>query len=163
MDFLKIFSSRNNHQENGNEGSKPGNRLQRFLEAQAYMRDGYHDALDEVRKGRKCGHWVWYIFPQLRGLGYSYMSNYYGITGKEEALAYLENETLANRLREVSTALLQHTDKSAYDIFGNIDAIKVRSCMTLFDAVSPNDVFEQVLQQFYGGEQCQRTLKMLEA
>ena len=90
------------------------------------------------------------------------MSNYYGISGLKEAQEYMENKVLDTRLREITNALLSHKDKTSEEILGYVDDLKVRSCMTLFDAVCPNDVFGEVLNQFYGGERCQRTLEMLD-
>ena len=90
------------------------------------------------------------------------MSRFYGITSLKEAQEYMNNETLSGRLREITSALLEHTDKRAEDILGYVDAMKVKSSMTLFDIVCPNDIFDQVLQQFYGGERCGRTLRMIE-
>ncbi len=133
-----------------------GNNLERFKQAQEYA---YATALAEIRGGKKTSHWIWYIFPQLKGLGRSYNSEYYGIENLEEAKAYLEDETLGTRLREISQALMEHTNKhSAYDIFGGLDAKKVKSCMTLFDMVSPNDVFASVLDAFFDGKRDGRTI-----
>ena len=99
----------------------------------------------------------------MRGLGRSPMAEYYGITSIEEARAYLENSTLKKRLIEISTALLKHKCKStAYEILGTIDAIKVRSSMTLFDQVMPNAIFAEVLEAFYNGERDEMTMKLLE-
>ncbi len=106
--------------------------LQRFIDAQE--RD-YATALAEIKAGRKQSHWIWYIFPQLKGLGRSYHSNLYGIESRAEAEAYLAHPVLGARLREITDALLSHEDKSAVQIFGWLDAMKVRSSMTLFDAV----------------------------
>lgn len=97
----------------------------------------------------------------MKGLGYSYMSNYYGISGLEEAQDYMADEILSARLREITTALLSHKDKTSEAILGYVDDLKVRSCMTLYDAISLNDMFGKMLNQFYGGELCQRTLRML--
>ena len=113
--------------------------LQRFLDAQSHC---YQLALQEVKDGRKRSHWIWYIFPQLAILGHSYNAKYYGISGYDEAEAYLNHPVLNERLRSITKALLVHTDKDIVEIFGGLDAMKVRSCMTLFDAVSPNDVFQ---------------------
>ena len=135
--------------------------LQRFITAQEQSYDGYKQALSEMQQGRKTSHWIWYIFPQIKGLGHSYMSEFYGISGLEEAQEYMKNETLSTRLREITNALLAHSDKSADDILGYIDAKKVKSSMTLFDAVCPDDIFREVLNQFYGGKGCQRTLGKL--
>lgn len=133
--------------------------LQRFLDAQE---NDYADALHEIKQGYKQSHWIWFIFPQMRGLGRSYMAEYYGIASIEEARAYLDNPTLKARLIEISTALLQHKGKStAYEILGTIDAIKVRSCMTLFDHIMPNAIFVEVLNTFYNGERDVMTLELL--
>lgn len=132
--------------------------LHRFLDAQALM---YGTALREIRTGRKDLHWIWYIFPQLRGLGCSSNSHYYGIADIGEAEAYLHHSVLGSRLREISEALLAQEGKSAWEILGGIDARKVRSSMTLFDAVSPGDVFSDVLKKYYDGQPDPRTLEML--
>ena len=133
--------------------------LNRFLGAQESY---YADALKEIKQGYKQSHWIWFIFPQMRGLGRSPMAENYGITCIEEARAYLENPTLKKRLIEISTALLQHKDKStAYEILGTIDAIKVRSSMTLFEQVMPNAIFAEVLDAFYNGERDVMTLELL--
>jgi uncharacterized protein (DUF1810 family) len=116
--------------------------LERFIEAQDH---NYQLALAEVRSGKKQSHWVWYIFPQMRGLGRSYFAQLYGISDREEAVAYLNHEVLGPRLREITSALLDHVDYSAEEIFGDLDAMKVRSCMTLFDIVSPDDIFVDLL------------------
>lgn len=127
------------------------NSLNRFLEAQASDYAGYETALGEIEAGRKTSHWIWYIFPQLKGLGHSRLSVYYGIAGRDEAEAYLAHPVLAARLREITEALMSHTNKSAVSILGGIDAQKVQSCMTLFDSISPNDVFAEALDHFYDG------------
>ena len=115
----------------------------------------------EIERGRKRSHWIWYIFPQLVGLGRSCYSTLYGIRDREEAEEYLQNEVLGRRLREITNALLMHNDKSAEEIFGGLDAMKVRSSMTLFDAISPDDIFAQVLDTFYGGKRCEFTLSAI--
>ena len=129
--------------------------LERFLEAQE--RD-YQIALSEIKNGQKMSHWIWYIFPQLAILGHSYNSKYYGISGYDEAEAYLNHPILGTRLREVTNALLSHRGQDVNDIFGGLDAMKVRSCMTLFDAVSPGDIFEKVISVFYNCIYDKRTL-----
>jgi len=133
--------------------------LQRFLDAQAPV---YDDVLAELRAGRKQSHWMWFIFPQLRGLGHSAMAQRYGIAGRAEALAYLQHPVLGARLKECMALLLAHQDLSADDILGDIDAMKLRSCATLFAAVAPQEpVFAQVLEQLYFGRRCHRTLALL--
>ena len=136
--------------------------INRFLEAQniPYI-CGYEQALQEIREGEKCNHWIWYIFPQLRFLGRSATAHYYGIEDREEAERYYENDILRARIREITEALLVHSDKTALEIFGSIDALKVRSCMTMFDILSPNDIFADVLDLFYNGERCRPTLSAL--
>ena len=135
--------------------------IERFLDAQNSAYAGYGQALEEVRNGRKVWHWIWYVFPQMRGLGHSERANYYGIADRGEAEEYLLNFSLNDRIHEISVALLQHKEKSVYKIFGEIDAMKVQSSMTLFDAISPDDVFGKVLDQFYGGVRDKRTLELL--
>lgn len=135
--------------------------VKRFLEAQNGTYGNYKQALDEIRAGQKRGHWIWYIFPQMKGLGFSEMSEFYGIADWEEAEDYLLHPTLNDRIHEIANALLEHQDKSAEDIFGYLDAMKVRSSMTLFDELSPNDVFAKVLDVFYHGEKDGKTLKLL--
>lgn len=132
--------------------------LERFLEAQNSGWGSYEMALGEIKNGHKYSHWIWYVFPQIKGLGHSYNSEFYGISGIEEAEAYLSHELLGSRLREITDALLSHNDKTAQSILGDIDSMKVRSCMTLFDLVLPNDVFAKVLDTFYEGKRCEKTL-----
>ena len=132
--------------------------LERFVEAQ--KRD-YKIALEEVRNGKKVTHWIWYVFPQMLGLGHSCYANLYGIKSKEEAEEYLKHEILGKRFREVTNALLEHEGKHAEDIFGFPDTMKVKSSMTLFDCICPNDIFAEVLEKFYCGKRCNLTLEML--
>lgn len=133
--------------------------LERFVEAQ--KRD-YNIALKEVQNGKKETHWIWYIFPQMLGLGRSCYANLYGIKNREEAEEYLKHKVLGKRLREVTNALLEHEGKPADDIFGYPDTMKVNSSMTLFDIICPDDIFAQVLDKFYEGKRCKLTLEMLE-
>lgn len=137
---------------------KEDNDITRFIDAQDSEWSGYDVALSEIKSGRKTSHWIWYIFPQLRGLGHSRMSHYYGIIGRDEAEAYFHHPVLGMRLREITEALLVHCDKSATSILGSIDAAKVKSCMTLFDCISPNDVFSEVLTAFYDSERDKNSL-----
>ena len=134
------------------------NSLNRFIKAQETM---YETALEEMKNGKKESHWIWYIFPQLRGLGYSPNAYTYGINGLEEAKAYLEHPVLSARLIEISTALLSHKGESIEDIMGDIDALKLRSSMTLFALISKdNSVFHQVLDCFYDGNMDELTRKL---
>ncbi len=136
--------------------------LNRFVEAQNASYGSYEVALNEIRGGRKTSHWIWYIFPQLKGLGYSFNSSFYGIEGRAEAEEYMRHPLLSQRLLSITKALLQIEGKSAVEILGPIDAQKVKSCMTLFDVVSPNEVFKEVLDKYYNGEKDIRTLRKLE-
>lgn len=135
--------------------------ISRFLNSQDGRFDNYQTALAEITNGRKQSHWIWYIFPQIKGLGISEMSQYFGIADIAEAKAYLLNPILKNRLYEITNALLLHSGKSPEAVLSHIDAMKVKSSMTLFDAVSPNDVFAEVLDKFYNGERCRKTLELL--
>lgn len=129
--------------------------LDRFLQAQEHA---YPYALEELKEGRKRSHWIWYVFPQMKGLGRSYNSEFYGISGLEEAKAYLEHPVLGQRLREVCDVILGLPTNDAREIFGGIDSRKLRSSMTLFDLVSPDDVFARVLDKFFEGRRCRMTL-----
>ena len=136
------------------------NSLDRFLEAQENM---YETALKEIKNGEKESHWMWYVFPQLRGLGESEMSYFYGINEIEEAKAYLAHPVLSKRLIEISTALLEHRDKSIEDIMGYIDDMKLKSSMTLFAIASEeNSIFNQVIDSFFDGEMDKQTIKHFE-
>ena len=123
--------------------------LRRFVEAQ----DGvYEHALGELRGGRKTGHWMWFVFPQIAGLGFSAMSQRYAIGSLAEARAYLAHPVLGERLRECAAAVLAVEGSSAEQIFGGIDAVKLRSCMTLFHRADPSEpVFEAVLEKYFAG------------
>ena len=121
--------------------------LLRFLDAQKFA---YAQALRELKTDRKQSHWIWYIFPQQKGLGHSYNSKYYGLDGEGEARAYVEHEILGDRLRECCKALLLHKGKDIKYIMGSgIDVLKLKTSMRLFNKVSPNDVFEEVLDAFF--------------
>ena len=125
--------------------------LLRFVHAQdnGGIYDGtgtYVQALQEVKAGHKRGHWIWYVFPQMKGLGKSEISEFYGINGREEAKAYIEHPVLRERLVEICEAVL-NSETSVYDIFGS-DAIKVRSCILLFASVSDIPVFKQIKSKY---------------
>lgn len=123
--------------------------LERFRAAQASAYDG---ALAEIRAGRKVGHWIWFVFPQLVGLGRSELSRTYGLRSLDEARAYLADPVLGPRLVEVAGALLAVEGRSAEAILGDIDALKVRSSLTLFHRAAPDEpVFRAVLERYYGG------------
>lgn len=133
--------------------------LERFINAQ---QGNYAKALAELRAGRKTSHWIWFVLPQLRGLGRSTMAHEYGIAGRAEAEAYFAHPLLGERLRESVRAMLAHQGRSAVSILGDIDAMKFRSCLTLFDAVSADPLFSEALDAFYGGERDPATLALLE-
>lgn len=133
--------------------------LSRFIRAQE---SDYRQALAEIRNGRKNSHWIWYIFPQLKGLGHSPMSEYYGIQDLNEAKAYLADPILGARLKELCQALLSLETNDALQVMGCPDNIKLRSSMTLFDAATESeDVFQRVLDKFFDGEKDRITLGML--
>jgi len=136
--------------------------LNRFVAAQENNYGGYSSALAEIKNGRKTGHWIWYIFPQLADLGWSSTSKYYGISCIEEAVQYAKHPLLGNRLREISEALIMLETSDARSILGGTDALKVRSCMTLFNAAdTEHDVYRRVLDKFYNGEHDEITLNIL--
>ena len=122
--------------------------MKRFIDAQ---KRNYSVALEEIRAGYKTSHWIWYIFPQLRGLGHSHNSEFYGLESIEEAAAYWAHPVLGARLREISEALLTHKGKKDIDqIMGSrIDVIKLQTCMNLFNRIAPNDIFKEVLDAFF--------------
>jgi uncharacterized protein (DUF1810 family) len=135
--------------------------LERFVSAQDES-ETYDRALAELRAGRKTSHWMWFVFPQISGLGRSAMSRRYAIASLEEARAYLAHPLLGPRLVECSRALLGHGDRSAREILGEIDAIKLRSSMTLFARADPKElVFAQVLERYFDGEEDEATLRCL--
>lgn len=123
--------------------------LERFVAAQEGAYDG---VLRELRQGRKTGHWIWFIFPQLVGLGRSETSRFFGIESADEARAYLDHPLLGRRLSECASAVLATTGATAEQIFGSLDAMKVRSSMTLFHRAAPDEpLFAEMLERFYAG------------
>jgi len=133
--------------------------LQRFLDAQA---TDYTQALAEVQAGYKRSHWIWYIFPQIQGLGFSETSKYYAIQNLAEAAAYLAHPVLGSRLREISRVLLGLAGSDATRIFSSPDDLKLRSSMTLFATLPGADaVFQQVLDKFFGGRPDGKTLQLI--
>lgn len=132
--------------------------LNRFLEAQD---KNYSDALSEITNGKKTTHWMWYVFPQLAGLGHSEMAKFYAIENLREAEDYLNHPVLGKRLTEIATALLKHSDKTAHQILGAPDDVKLQSSMTLFSRLPhTNPVFEQIINQFYNGEADSKTIEL---
>jgi uncharacterized protein (DUF1810 family) len=135
--------------------------LGRFVEAQE---DDYAQALSEVRSGRKVSHWMWYIFPQFAGLGFSSISQHYAIKSRAEAEAYLRHPVLGPRLLEIAEAALSVEGRTARQIFGSPDDMKLKSCATLFAAFSPEgSVFHRLLDKYFDGRPDTRTLELLEA
>ena len=132
--------------------------IQRFLKAQEY---DYETALAEIRSGHKRSHWIWYIFPQISGLGHSGMAQYYEIKDLAETEEYMADPVLSARLIEISEALLGLESNDPEDIMGYPDNLKLKSSMTLFSMVSDNPVFQKVMDKFYGGEKCQFTVNAL--
>ena len=132
--------------------------LERFVEAQD-ANSSYDTALQEIKEEQKRSHWMWYVFPQIKGLGYSSMSRKYSIKSLLEAKAYWENDTLSERLKMVINALPYYAN--AERIFGEIDALKFKSCLTLFDLVSRHNIFESALDRYFEGERCERTLRIV--
>jgi len=133
--------------------------LERFLNAQESL---YADVLAELRGGRKTTHWMWFVFPQLKGLGSSEMAGFYGLDGLAEAAAYLDHPMLGSRLREC-TAIVNAMDVTADQVFGMPDTLKFRSCMTLFERVAGADSeFSQALERHFGGARDERTLAVID-
>jgi uncharacterized protein (DUF1810 family) len=123
--------------------------LERFVREQEHV---YDSVLEELRRGRKTGHWIWFIFPQVADLGSSAMSQRFAIASLDEARAYLAHPVLGARLRECAGIVLATRGRTAEEIFGSLDAMKVRSCMTLFHRAAPDEpVFEDVLDRHFGG------------
>ncbi|ROM69789.1 calpastatin [Pseudomonas brassicacearum] len=133
--------------------------LSRFVEAQRPLFDR---VMDELRAGRKTSHWMWFVFPQLRGLGHSEMADRFAIATLDEAQAYLEHDLLGPRLEQCVRTVLEHRGMSAKQIFGSPDDLKFRSCLTLFmRAQTGAALYQQALDQFYSGEPDRRTLLLL--
>jgi uncharacterized protein (DUF1810 family) len=133
--------------------------LERFIKAQE---QDYTIALAEVKNGRKRSHWMWYIFPQIQGLGFSEMAKRYGIKSLDEAEAYMQHPVLGQRLIEICTALLQLKSNDAYAIFGSPDDMKLKSSMTLFASLpDAYPVFQSILDKFFNGEPDSKTLHLI--
>jgi uncharacterized protein (DUF1810 family) len=133
--------------------------LNRFVEAQAV---NYPDALAELRAGQKRSHWMWYVFPQIAGLGHSPMTERYSIRSEAEARAYLAHPVLGQRLTECSEAVLAVENRSAHEIMGSPDDLKLRSCATLFAQISlEGSVFHRILDKYYSSEADRRTVQLL--
>ena len=134
--------------------------LSRFLSAQEY---DYETALAEIRNGRKCSCWMWYVFPQIQGLGTSSMSRYYAIKDLQEAVDYINHEILGKRLVEITEALLKLESNDALAVMGWPDDMKLKSSMTLFSYAAPEmTIFREVLEKFFDGEECQGTKERID-
>ena len=132
--------------------------LARFFEGQYLI---YPIALKELQTGVKRTHWMWFVFPQIKGLGKSYNSMLYGLSGIDEAKEYLAEPTLNYRLREICETVLNLQSDSILKVFGKVDSMKLQSSMTIFDLASPGDIFAKVLDKWYGGQRDSLTLKLL--
>lgn len=144
-----------------NEGleRRMDDRLERF---RAPQKQDYQTALQEIRAGRKKSHWMWYIFPQIQGLGSSGMAQYYAIADLDEAKEYLADAMLGKNLMEISRALLEVNSDDALAVMGWPDNLKLKSSMTLFQAANPKcEIFGKVLEKFYGGKQDEKTIEIL--
>ncbi len=145
------------------QGNNDEHNLARFLQAQE---GDYERALSELRQGQKRSHWIWYIFPQLDGLGFSSTARHYAIKSVEEARAYLDHPILGSRLLKCAEAVYGVEGRSATQIMGSPDDLKLKSCATLFERVSPpnltsHSIFKQLIQKYYQGERDDKTLALL--
>lgn len=134
------------------------NTLQRFIDAQA---SSYQTALAEIKNGHKRSHWMWYVFPQIQGLGISETARFYALQDVREAADFLAHPVLGRRLLEISQVLLGLASNDAHGILGSPDDMKLKSSMTLFASLESNPVFQQVLDKFYGGVLDEKTLRIL--
>jgi len=130
-------------------------KLDRYIEAQ---KEDYEKAFNEIKNGKKKTHWMWYIFPQIKGLGQSETSKYYELVNLEEAKAYLNHELLGKRLLEISNLLLKINVTNIVDVLGEIDSVKLKSSMTLFDYVSEENIFNDVLEKYFDGKKDDLTI-----
>ena len=133
--------------------------LERFIEAH---NDDYNRALNEVKSGRKLTHWMWYIFPQIAGLGMSETAKYYEIKSLDEERAYLNNELLKDHIIEISNALLELDKTDPVEVFGDVDALKLKSSMTLFSYVSDDEIFNKVIDKYFNGSKDLTTVRICE-
>ena len=136
------------------------NDLNRFLTAQE---DHYENALSEIKSGKKTSHWMWFIFPQFKGLGFSETSKFYSIKSLKEAEEYLNHPILGARLKEITEVLIDLDENDAHKIFGSPDDMKLHSCMTLFSEVDESDekLFDKVIAKFFKGEKDKKTFELL--
>jgi len=135
--------------------------LEKFITAHEHS---YKQALDEITNGQKRSHWMWYIFPQIQGLGYSDISKYYAINNIDEAKQYMADETLKNHMLEICDALLTLDSNDAEKVLGYPDDLKLKSSMTLFAVSNPEyDIFDKILEKYFAGEKDKRTLEIVSA
>lgn len=136
--------------------------LKRFYDAQE---NNFEDALKEIRNGKKEGHWMWFVFPQLKGLGSGSATRHFAINNVEEAVDFLQDEHLGGNLREITSALLNLDTNDIHKVFGKLDAKKLRSSMTLFRVAGERcgqaELFQQVLNKYFGGEMDEKTMEIL--
>ena len=142
-----------------NTGIRPNYDLDRFIQ---YHKTDYMTALNEIRNGRKTSHWIWFIFPQVQGLGHSAFSKYFGIESVAHAKAFYDKRILRSHLREITEALLSLPTNNISEVMSEIDVMKLKSSMTLFDMVCPDDIFAKVLDKYYKGERDRLTIDILE-
>ena len=136
--------------------------LHRYIEEQERFGQ-FNLALQEIQNGNKRSHWMWFIFPQVKGLGRSYNAQKFAVQSKEEAMAYYSHPILGERLKLVTQAILAHNDKEIISILNaQIDVLKLKSCMTLFESVTHDAMFTEVLDVFYNGKKCEKTLRLLD-
>ena len=136
--------------------------LHRYIEEQERYGQ-FSLALQEVQNGNKLSHWMWFVFPQIKGLGRSYNAQKFAVQSKEEAMAYYSHPILGERLKLVTQAILAHNDKEIISILNaQIDVLKLKSCMTLFESVTHYAMFTEVLDVFYNGKKCEKTLRLLD-
>jgi len=135
--------------------------LNKFLEAQ---KDTFELALSEIKNGKKESHWMWYVFPQIQGLGQSEVSKFYSLNTIDEAKDYLAHPILGSRLIEISTLLLHLNENDSYEIFGYQDNLKLKSCMTLFSLAANDEIliFNEILIKYFGNEKCNETLCIID-
>lgn len=135
--------------------------LNKFLEAQ---KDTFEQALSEIKNRKKESHWMWYVFPQIQGLGQSEISRYYSLSNIDEAKGYLAHPILGDRLIEISTLLLHLNENDSYEIFGYQDNLKLKSCMTLFSLAANDEIliFNEILIKYFGNEKCNETLLIID-
>ena len=134
--------------------------LKRFVDAQSYT---YDRALKEIKSGRKLSHWMWFVFPQFHGLGNSSISKEFSLKSKEEAISYLSHPILGPRLIEITEVFLSLENKTAFELLGRPDDLKMNSSMTLFATIqSEIDLFDSIIQKYFEGKICSLTVRMLE-